>query len=264
MIRWWLCSVVSGLFIFCAGMPTDVSSEPGTAVAPKGRLRVAFLLAPIYATKDGATGELKGVAIDLGQELARRIGVPFEAVSYPSIPEVIGAAKTDAWDIACMGINAERAAVMDFSTPYMEVEQGYLVRAGAPIAAEADVDKPEIRVGVVEKGGADILLSKTLKNAVLVRAATVPELYALLDAGKADAIAGTKTGLFVGAGSRPGSRILDGRILVEPIGMGVPKGRDGAAAAYVDKFVQEAKAQGLVKSAIERAGLRGVVVAASK
>lgn len=263
-IRQWLSAAIAGLFIFCAGIPTDVRSQPSTAVAPKGKLRVAFLLAPIYATKDGATGELKGVAIDLGRELARRIGVPFEPISYPSITEVIGGAKTDAWDIACMGINAERTALMDFSAPYMEVEQGYLVRAGIAIAAEADVDRAEIRVGVVEKAGADVLLSKTLKNAALVRAATVPELFALLDAGKADAIAATKATLFSAGASRPGSRVLDGRILVEPIGMGVPKGRDSAAAAYVDKFVQEAKAEGLVKSAIERSGLRGVVVAASK
>ena len=59
-------------------------------------------------------------------------------------------------------------------------------------------------------------------------------------------------------------RVLDGRLLVEPIGMGVPKGRDAIAAAYVGKFVEEAKAAGLVKSAIDRAGLRGVVVAPLK
>jgi hypothetical protein len=32
------------------------------------------------------------------------------------------------------GINAERAAMMDFSAPYTEVEQGYLVHAGVPTA----------------------------------------------------------------------------------------------------------------------------------
>jgi hypothetical protein len=46
--------------------------------------------------------------------------------------------------------------------------------------------------------------------------------------------------------------------------MGVPKGRNSAAAAYVGKFVEEAKAEGLVKSAIERSGLRGVAVAPLK
>lgn len=259
--RMWVSTVVAGLLITCAVMQTGARSEPSTAVAPTGKLRVAFLLSPIYATKDSATGEFKGVAIDLGRELARRIGVPFEPVSYASVPEVIGGAKTGAWDVALMGINTERAAVMDFSAPYMEVEQGYLVRAGVSIATESDVDKAGIRVGVIEKAGADVLLSRTLKDAVLVRTASVPELYALLDAGKADVIAATKASLFAAAGSRPGSRVLDGRILVEPIGMGVPKGRDGAAAAYVGKFVQDAKAEGIVKSAIERAGLRGVVVA---
>lgn len=259
-IRLWAISVV-GLLMICAVPQTGAGSEASAAVAPTGNLRVAFLLGPIYATKESATGELRGVAIDLGQELARRIGMPFEPVSYASLPEVISGAKTGAWDVALMGVNTERAAVMDFSAPYMEVEQGYLVRAGVSIATESDVDKAGIRIGVIEKAGADMLLSRTLKDAGLVRTASVPDLYALLDAGKVDVIAATKVALFAAAASRSGSRVLDGRILVEPIGMGVPKGRDGAAAAYVGKFVQDAKAEGIVKSAIERAGLRGVVVA---
>ena len=260
-LRQWIYAVVAGLLIACAVTQTGATSDPRTALAPMGKLRVAFLLGPIYATKNSATGELKGVAIDLGEELARRLGVPFEPVSFATLPEVIGGAKTGAWDVAFAGINPERAAAMDFSAPFMEVEQGYLVRAGVAIAAESDVDKAEIRVGVLEKAGADVLLSRTLKNAALVRAANLPELNALLDAGKVDVIAATKVALFAAAASRPGSRVLDGRILVEPIGMGVPKGRDGAAAAYVGQFVLDAKAKGTVKSAIERAGLRGVVVA---
>jgi polar amino acid transport system substrate-binding protein len=264
-IRDWLRAGVVGLLIGgCAGMQTGASSETRAAVAPTGKLRVAFLSVPIYATKDPATGELKGVAIDLGKELARRVGVPFDPVVYPNPPALIGGAKSGAWDVALMGINAERAAAMDFSAPYMEVEQGYLVRAGVSIATASDVDKAGIRIGVLEKSGADLYLSSALKNAVLVRIKSLAENYALLDTGKADVIAATKTALFAGAASRPGSRVLDGRILVEPIGMGVPKGRNAAAAVYVGKFVEEAKAAGLVKSAIERAGLRGVVAAPLK
>ena len=264
-LRDWFCAGVVGLFIGgCAGMQTGASSETKAAVAPTGKLRVAFLSGPIYATKDPATGELKGVAVDLGKELARRVGVPFDPVVYPNPPALIGGAKSGDWDVALMGINAERAAAMDFSAPYMEVEQGYLVRAGVSIATASDVDKAGIRVGVLEKSGADLYLSSTLKNAVLVRVKSLAENYALLDTGKTDVIAASKTALFSEAEKQAGSRVLDGRILVEPIGMGVPKGRDTAAAAYVGKFVEEAKAEGLVKSAIERAGLRGVVVAPPK
>ena len=261
----WLCAGLSGLLITgCAGMESVGESEIRAALAPMGKLRVAFISAPMFATKDPATGELKGVAVDLGKDLAKRVGVPFEPVSYSSASALLGDGKTGAWDVAVMGINAERATVVDFSAPFMEAEQGYLVRAGAAIAAASDVDKSGVRVGVLQKSGADTYLSRELKNAVLVRAASLAELYALLGSGKADVIAASKSSLFVATEKQPGSRVLDGRILVEPMGMGVPKGRDTAAAVYVGKFVEEVKAGGLVKSAIERAGLRGVVVAPLK
>lgn len=264
-IRNWLSVVIVGLLIGgCAGVQTGANSETKSAVAPTGKLRVAFISVPIYAVKDSMTGEFKGVAVDLGKELARRLGVPFDPVAYVNPPALIGGAKSGEWDVALMGSNAERAAAMDFSAPFMEVEQGYLVRAGVPIATASDVDRAGIRIGVLEKSGADLDLSRTLKNAMLVRIKSLDENYALLDTGKADVIAATKTALFAGAASRPGSRVLDGRFLVEPIGMGVPKGRNDVAAVYVGKFVEEAKATGLVKSAIERAGLRGVVVAPPK
>jgi len=259
--HWFIAGILGFVFSGCASVQTSPNPETRQALAPTGKLRVAFLSAAIYATKDPATGELKGVAVDLGRELARRIGVPFEPVIYPSPAAIINSAKSGELDVALMGINPERTAAMDFSAPYMEVEQTYLVRAGVPIATMSDVDKAGVRVGVLEKAGADVHLSGTLKNAMLVRVKAVSELYGLLDSGKADVIAATTTTLLAGAQKRPGSRVLDGRILAEPIGLGVPKGRDAAAAAYVGRFVEAAKAEGLVKSAIERASLRGVVVA---
>jgi polar amino acid transport system substrate-binding protein len=42
--------------------------------------------------------------------------------------------------------------------------------------------------------------------------------------------------------------------------MVMPKGRD-PGMAYARKFIEDAKARGLVKAAIDRAGMRGAVVA---
>jgi polar amino acid transport system substrate-binding protein len=262
--HWFIAGMLGFLFSGCASTQTAPTAETRQALAPTGQLRVAFLSGVLYATKDSATGELKGAAVDLGRELARRVGVPFQPVPYSTPAAIIVGAKSADWDVALMGINADRAAAVDFSAPYMEVEQGYLVRAGLPIGTVSDVDKDGIRVGVVEKAGADVFLSGAFKNATLVRAKSVADLYALIDSGKADVIAATKTSLFAEAQKRPGSRVLDGRILVEPVGMGVPKGRNPSGAAYVGKFVEEAKAAGVVKAAIERAALRGVVVAPLK
>jgi polar amino acid transport system substrate-binding protein len=58
----------------------------------------------------------------------------------------------------------------------------------------------------------------------------------------------------------PGSRVLDGRPGIDPHAMAMQKGRD-AGAAYLRQFLEEAKSDGRVKAAIDRAGLRGVVVA---
>jgi polar amino acid transport system substrate-binding protein len=262
--HWFIVAMLGFLLSGCASTQTAPTAEARQALAPTGQLRVAFLSAVLYATKEPATGELKGVAVDLGRELARRVGAPFQPVLYPNPAAIIAGAKSGEWDVALMGITAERALSADFSAAYMEVEQGYLVRAGVPIATASDVDKPGIRIAVIEKAGADLHLSGTLKNATLVRTKSLGELDAVLESGKADVIAATKTFLLGSAASRSGARVLDGRILVEPIGMAVPKGRNAIAAVYVGKFVEDAKAAGLVASAIERAGLRGVVVAPLK
>src|SRR5512134_1713868 len=119
----WLRAGVVGLFIGgCAGMQGGVSPETRASIAPTSTLRVAFLMGPIYAAKDPATGELKGVAIDLGKELAKRASVPFDAVVYPTFPELMSGARSGQWDVALMGVDPERAKIVDFSAPFMNVE----------------------------------------------------------------------------------------------------------------------------------------------
>src|SRR5206468_1748583 len=143
----------------------------------------------------------KGVAIDLGNALAQRLVVPFDAVTYSSVPALMAGAKSGEWDVALLGMSPERATAMDFSGPYMEIEHGYLVRDGAAIKTAADVDVAGRRVGVLNKSAADVLLSQTLKNATLVRTESINALYSLLGSGGADVIASGKTGLFATAGN---------------------------------------------------------------
>lgn len=243
------------------------SGAPDSAVlaqlAPTGSVRVGFISGGIYAVKDPATGDVKGVAADLGRDLARRLGVPFTPVVLANPPAVLAAAKAGEIDVALMGINAERAAVIDFGGAYMEVEQTVLVRTGLPAATLGDIDRAGWRIGVIDKGGADLALTKALKNTVIVRVGSGAELFAQFAQGKVDMIAATTSTLYGEAAKHAGSRVLPGRLMVEPIGMGVPKGR-AAGLAFVERYVEDAKRAGVVQDAIERAGLRGVVVAPAK
>ena len=52
--------------------------------------------------------------------------------------------------------------------------------------------------------------------------------------------------------------MLDGRWGLEQLAIAIPKGRD-AGMDYVRKFADDVKADGQVRRATERAGLRGTV-----
>lgn len=258
----WLIAIFALMLTACAAMQMPPTPEARNALAPTGKLRVGFISgSPIHATRDAASGEFKGVAVDLGKELAGRIGVPFEPVAYSSVPALIAGARTGEWDVATLGINAERASVMDFSAPYMEVEFSYLVRGGSPISSLTDVDRPGVRIAVLRKSSPDVFLSARLRNATLIRVPTIAEMVESLRAGNADALFATRATMLSQAEKLAGSRVLEGRSGGEETGMAVPKGRT-LGAAYVRTFVENAKSEGLVKAAIERAALRGVVVAA--
>jgi polar amino acid transport system substrate-binding protein len=226
-----------------------------------GKLRVALQLgSPHNVIRDPVSGEMKGVGYDLGKELARRVGVPFEPVFYPSVGALLDAGKAGAWDVAFVGFSPARAKEWDFTALHMEVEFGYLVPGGSSISTMADVDRPGIRVAVQEKSQPDIFLSRTLKNGIVVRASSLAGTVDVLRSGRADAIFSIKPSLFEISNQLPGSKVLDGQPGIDPHAMALPKGRD-PALAYARRFIEEAKSSGLVKAAIERAGMRGAAVA---
>jgi polar amino acid transport system substrate-binding protein len=203
---------------------------------------------------------MSGVAFDLGKELARRMGVPFEPVLYPSVGALLDAGKSGAWDVAFVGFSPARAKEWDFTALHLEIEFGYLIPGGSSISTMADVDRPGIRVAVQEKSGPDSFFSRTLKNAVVIRAPSNPGALEALKSGRADVMASIKPILFEMSNQLPGSRVLDGRPGIDPHAMAMPKGRD-LGVAYARQFIEDAKSEGLVKAAIERAGIRGAVVA---
>jgi polar amino acid transport system substrate-binding protein len=234
----------------CAGIETAPTQDERQALAPTGKLRAAIL----------ANSPTHAAAMDLGRELARRIGVPFEAVTYRGDRALVESVNSGQWDIIFTSVNPERAKDLDLSAPYAEVETGYLVAAGSSISTMSDVDRPGARIALQAQGAADRLLTPVIKSATLIHVPTFADALEMLRSGRADVVPANKTNLYQASDELPGSRILEGRIGVSALGIGVPKG-PGPGAAYVRKFVEEAKSEGFVKAAVERTGVRGLVAA---
>jgi len=229
-------------------------------LAPTGKLRVTFIVSnPVHVVKDA--GGFRGPAIDLGRELANRLGVPFEPLGHPRASDIVASAKSGAWDLAFLAFDPERSDVVDFSPAYLEAHNGYLAPAGSPVASFGEADRAGVRIGVGQSDAVDFHLTRTLKHAQLVRNALgTPGALELVRAGKVDLYAANRQRLDEMLAQLSGARLLDGSVLAVQQALALPKGH-AAGLAYVANFVADAKGSGLVAQSIARAGLRGVSVA---
>lgn len=238
-------------------LPAGVRAE----FAPTGTLRVGVNMSNFLLTaQDAVTGVPKGVAVDLGRELASRLGLPVEIVPYPNPGALADAAKTGAWDVGFLGAEPQRANEIDFTAAYVEIEATYLVPPGSPLKAIADVDRNGVHIAVPEKSAYELYLSRSLKHAKLVLEKGADNAFKRFTADKLDALAGLKPRLVTDSDNLPGSRILDGRFTAVQQAAGMPKGRP-AASRYLREYIEDVKASGLVARTIAKNNVRGLTVA---
>jgi len=235
--------------------------EAAAELAPSGRIRAAINFGnPVLATRDAATGEPRGVSVDLARELGKRLGVPVELVLYSAAGKVVEGLKSNAWDVAFVAIDPARAVDIDFTAPYVIIEGAYLVPVDSPIRNNSEVDRDGVRIAVGAGSAYDLYLTRELKRALLVRAPTSPVVVDTLVAQKLEAAAGVKQQLEADAKRVPGVRLLEGRFMVIEQAMATPTGR-AAGARFLAQFVEEMKASGFVAAALARHGIAGATIA---
>jgi len=255
-------AAVLASFVLLASCATTSEVPPLAKfdLAPSGTLRVGINFGNVLLTgKDPKSGEPRGVAVDLAREVGRRLGVPVEIVPFDSAGAMADAVKTGKWDVAFLAAEPQRANEIAFTAAYAEIEATYLVPAGSALRSIADVDRPGVRIAVASQSAYDLYLSRTLKNANLVRVpgATAYETFL---SQKLDALAGLRPLLLIDSGRLPGSRVLEGRFTNVQQAIGTPKARE-AAAKYLRDFAEDVKASGFVARSIDKHAVRGLAVA---
>lgn len=263
MMRIAVAAVLAAILALALGgvEPSFAQQSPDPRVADivqAGALRTGLGLGSLTtATRNTATGEVKGPALELGRALAARIGVPFVSVEYPRPGAVIDGLRGNAWDIAILIIDPVRAEQVDFSNPFMQTDLTYLVASGSTIQTVADADQAGIRIAVARGDTSDLQLSRTLKRAELVRTDSIAAALELLRTGSVNAMALNRPSLIAQSAALPGSRVLSDGFADITSGIAVPKGHEDRLA-YINEFIEEAKASGLVNRMIETLALPGV------
>lgn len=241
----------------CGAAYAQIGPSDAKAVAPTGTLRVAFLRNnPVQGRVDPKTGAVSGPAIDLTRELGKRLGVPVSIVGVPGMVQMVAGFKNNTLDMAFLASDPSRAKEIDFSQVYTLSWSSFLVPVNSPLHKVADADRAGIKIGATTGDSPQLYLSRNLKNAEL-KSYTNPssqDALKMLASGEIDAYAANRQRLIEMAATAPATRVLPDNYSAVKQAICVIKGNT-AALAVINRFLDDARASGLIQAAINRANL---------
>jgi polar amino acid transport system substrate-binding protein len=266
--RFLMLAVAAAVSLFCADVRAQaqqVTPDIVAKLAPTGTLRVGLLMLTYFANEDVATGKITGVMPDLGQELARRLGVPYEGIKIKNPAEMIESFKTGKLDVTFIGITADRAAAFDYGPVVLDLQTTFLVPAESPIKAIGEVDRPGTRIVVPQRSAQEAKLKAMITQATMLPVPVENPRTAveMILSGQADVFSHVVPMLANAQANLPGSRILPGSYYNVPTAIGFQKGHPEAVIEFARKFVSDVKQSGFVQKSLDAMGdkAKGVVVA---
>lgn len=252
---------LSGVFL------TVVMSAALTAqtspVAKDGVIRAAYLASnPAQAVKDPATGQARGVVVDFARELERTRGVKVTLIPSVNPQAVIDAVQKGGAEVGFVAYNPERAGPVEFSKPYLLVNQTFIVKDDSPIRSMADIDRPGRKLAATRADSIALYLKRTLKQGELVELDDTSRdiVHRLLQAGGVDAFGANRQRLSEMVKGASGFRLLADDLYGVEQTIIVGGGRRDALDA-VNQFIDEVRRSGFLQSSVERSGLLGIAVA---
>jgi polar amino acid transport system substrate-binding protein len=259
----------------CGTASVSPAPKPEAAIvqtlAPTGTLRIGVYKGSPSSLVTDASGKPAGVAHDVGQVMATRLGVPAQVVVFDRVALVLEALKAGKVDMTFTNASPARQREFAFTQPLLSLELGYLVPTNGPIQNLSDVDKTGIRIGVSQGSSSQATLSGLFKQATIVafdnlslaKQGLMKSNHSLrydidgfaTNKGILNEVLDdlNKTGQF---------KILDGRWGLEHMAIAIPLERgmqSPAVLVFVGDLGRELKASGDLTKMAERAGLRGTV-----
>lgn len=203
-------------YALACGFVDAGSAEPAMdavvkELAPTGKLRVAIAIAPspsaIYAIKDDTTGQYRGVTVELGLAMAKKLGLPVEFLPHRASGEIQNSAGSGKWDVTFMPVDEERKKFVDFGNAYHLLQSTYLVAPGVRLAKVEDANAAGIRIGGVVDTAIFRAAQCTAPKATFVTVPGVDAAITAMKAGQIDCIALSRESLSGLAAKIPGSHI---------------------------------------------------------
>ncbi len=235
----------------------------GTPLAKDGTVRAAYLATnPAQSMKDPATGQARGVVVDLAREMERMHKVTVTLIPLPNPQGVIDAVRKGEAEIGFVANNPERAGPVEFSKTYLLVNQTFIVRDDSPIKSIADIDRQGRKLGATRADSIALYLGRTLKQGQLVELDQSPPdvVFRQLREGTIDAFGSNRQRLTDISRGVAGFRLLPDDLYGVEQAIIVPGGRRDALDA-ANKFIDDVRRSGFLQKSIERSGVIGITAA---
>jgi polar amino acid transport system substrate-binding protein len=217
-------------------------------LAPTGVLRAAINLGnPVLA--HGTPEDPGGVTVDIAREVAARLGIPVEFVCFDAARKSFEALTSGRADICFLAIEPAREAEVAFTAPYVEIEGVYAVPQDSPVTAPSDVDRPGVRIGVKKGSAYDLFLTRTLRNATVVRGDQGVDVFR---AEGLEVAAGIREPMTAFVAANPDLRLVEERFMAIRQAVGTTKSRQPETVRFLRDLVDELTASGFVAESLRK------------
>jgi len=226
-------------------------------LAPSGVLRASINLGnPVLA--QGTEAAPGGVTVDIARELARRLELPLELVCFDAARKSFEAMTTGRADLCFLAIDPARATEVAFTAPYVVIEGVYAVPRESALTTVAEVDAPGVRIGVKQGSAYDLYLTRTLREATVVRGAEGVDVFR---AEGLEAAAGIRQPITRYVAEHPELRLIDERFMQIQQAVGTTKSKRPETVAYLHDLIEDLKSSGFVARSLAASGQADATVA---
>lgn len=248
-----LCFIL--VFLTNISIAQDVNRESLNEL-PTGTLRAVYIDAnAAQAVRDQATGRITGVAADLSQELATRLDASLVITGVDGVQGVIQEVASGSADIGFLANDPSRRGPVEFSQTYLRNPQTILTPANSRLASIDALKESNWRIGVTKGDSVALFLARNYPNAELqeIAGTDLAEIRELLMSGSIDGFAANRLRLTRVSEMVPGARLLSGSLFGVPQAIVVRAGNT-VLLEYLNKMIDETRANGFLQRSIERSG----------
>ncbi|KLN56704.1 transporter substrate-binding domain-containing protein [Variovorax paradoxus] len=239
-------------------------------IKQSGELRIGVAPGDPWYFRDPASGTWTGLGVMLGEQVAKEMGVKMTPVetTWGNSVAALQAGQIDAMFV--LDATEERKKAIDFpASPLLWYAQGVLAKEGLVAKNWADLDKPEVRIGVALGTATDRDLTTRLPKAKIERFTNTDETVAAFMSGRVDAIGFYHPALVIAYSKiRKGKVQVPQPVVALPTSVGIRREADAGfrnqldgiiAKLYVSGQTQALYGQYLKTKGIDPATVPGVM-----